>query len=193
MVQDSEQTAAVVAGRGWARVGSMPPAGMGPSGEQDTTRQGLVVLYPPRIQPALGLHPQDITAPEPARGPMSHGSNPASGCAGQKHSIIYHLRRGAVLGMGERLMGGGDRPLSEEQRACFSWQVTIGGREPSLRTHGVRHHHHINNERAAPSKLFAPAPARAQNAEEAREPHPKQPRGERCDARPVLCWAADPG
>lgn len=42
--------------------------------------------------------------------PTSRGSNLARGCAGQNHSVIYCLRCGAVLGMGERLMGGGPTP-----------------------------------------------------------------------------------
>ena len=103
-------------GKGWAQVGSMPPVGTGPSGEQDTMRQGSVALYSPRVQPALGLHPRDITGPELARGPMSHRSNPAGfqalarGCAGQNRSVIYCLRCGAVLGMGERLTERGLTP-----------------------------------------------------------------------------------
>lgn len=158
-------------------------------------RQVLVALYPPRsVQPALGRQPQDITGPELVGGQVSHGSNPARGCVGQNRFVLYHPRCGAVLGMGERLMEeGGHTDPSPRSGVCFSWQGATGGREPSLRTPGVRHHHHINNERAAPSKLFAPAPARARNAEEAREPHPKQPQGERCDARPVLRQATGPG
>jgi len=110
-------------GRGWARAGSVPPTGKGLSREWDTMSQGSVAVYPPRcVQPARGLCPQHIRGPDLARGPMSDGSNPARGCSGQNHSIIYHPRHEAVLGMGERLGGGHTdtpRPLSEEQPVLF--------------------------------------------------------------------------
>lgn len=143
-------------------------------------------IPPRRVQPALGLHPQDITGPELVRGPASHGSNPAGFQApveglSRAEQLLYlpsEMQSGA--GDGRKADGGGTGPTPPRGTALrFSWQGATGGREPSLCTHGVRHHHHINNERAAPSKLFAPAPARAQNAEEVREPHPKQLQGER--------------
>lgn len=36
-------------GNGWARVGSVPPAGMGPSGEQNSTRTGLSGTLSPLV------------------------------------------------------------------------------------------------------------------------------------------------
>lgn len=134
-------------------------------------------LTPSLCSDSTCLHHQGITGPEPARRLLSHGShgsNPAKGCAGPNHSIIYHWRCSA--GDSGKAAGEGTDPSSRSS-VRFSWQGSTGGREPSLRTRGVRHHHHINNERAAPSKLFAPALKRAQNAEEVREPHPKQPWG----------------
>lgn len=105
-------------------------------------------------------------------------------------------RRGAVQGRTvrdtEQCRGwgkAGGTPSPPPGTACAFLGREPREAEPSLHTHGVRHHHHINNERAAPSKLFVPAPARAQNAEEAREPHPKQPWGERRGARMVLRWS----
>lgn len=126
---------------------------------------------------------------------MSHGSNPAGFQAPvevlcRAEQLLYlpsEMQSGA--GDGRKADGGGNgTDPSPRNGVRFSWQGATGGREPSLCTHGVRHHHHINNERAAPSKLFAPAPARAQNAEEVREPHPKQLQGERlrCPAGPLL-------
>jgi len=55
------------------------------------------------------------------------------------------------------LSGAGGRGWLSGAKCC-AWTRAIGAREPSLHTGGVRHHHHINNERAAPSKIFAPAP-----------------------------------
>lgn len=159
-------------GLGWlcasCRDGTLQRVGHHETGFGDT-------LTPSLCSDSTCLHHQDITGPEPARRPLSHGSNPAKCCAGLNHSIIYHWRWSA--GDGGKAAGEGTDPSSRSS-VRFSWQGSTGGREPSLRTRGVRHHHHINNERAAPSKLFAPALKRAQNAEEVREPHPKQPWGE---------------
>lgn len=106
---------------------------------------------------ALGAHPQAARA---GAGENTHGSSPERGCAEHQD-----------WGKG----WGGGTPSPPPGTACAFLGREPGEAEPSLHTHGVRHHHHINNERAAPSKLFVPAPARAQNAEEEREPHPKQP------------------
>lgn len=184
------RAAAVVVGRGWARVGSMPPAGMGPSGEQDTTGQGLVelVVFSQRL----------VCIPRISRGqtyvPWVQSSKGL--CRAEPLRYLLSEMRSSAGDGGKADGGGGggttDTNPSPRSSVRFSWQGATRGREPSLRARGVRHHHHINNERAAPSKLFAPALARAQNAEKVREPHPKQPQGEHCDAWSVLCQADDP-
>lgn len=86
-------------------------------------RQGLVALHSPRsVPPALGLHPRGITGPELAGEPMSHGSNPGRGCAGQNRSLIYCPKcGGAVPGMGERLMGGGGGRPTPLRAAVFAF------------------------------------------------------------------------
>lgn len=170
-----------VSGRGWARVSSVPAVGTGHSREWDTTGQGPVALYPPCcVQPHLVCIPRvpgaragestDVPWVQPKEGRCRAGLSETRSSAGA----------------GERLGGTPSSPLGT---ACAFLGREPREAEPSLHTQGVRHHHHINNERAAPSKLFVPAPARAQNAEEAREPHPKQPWGERRGARMVLRWS----
>lgn len=64
---------------------------------------------------------------------------------------------------GQKSPSHGDSPIAEQgwgpglaarsQVLCLD----VCHREPSLHTGGVRHHHNINNERAEPSKIFAPA------------------------------------
>lgn len=134
-------------GNGWARVGSVPPAGMGPCGEQNITRTGLSGTLSPLVVFSQHLvciprifRGQSWRGDPCPMGPILQVSRPRlRGCAGQNSSTIYHLRCGVVLGMGERLMGGGewDRPLPEE-RACALFLAGCHRRQRAVAVHTRR-------------------------------------------------------
>lgn len=92
--------------------------------EQHENRTQWHFIPPRRVQPALGLHPQDITGPELARGPASHGSNPAGFQApveglSRAEKLLYlpsEMQSGA--GDGRKADGGGTGPTPPRGTAC---------------------------------------------------------------------------
>lgn len=143
--------------RGWQGLApcgvAVSPVGTETPRERGTHGTGLALRAQHNTVPEKGL---DFGGSQQALKPVGLELL-ARGCGGQNPASRSHFPT-EVLGLGRWERGAAWRLPPPRVTARFPWPRAIRAGEPSLHTHGVRHHHNINNERAAPSKIFAPAP-----------------------------------